>query len=68
MRVRARRVRKSFSKRKPQGEYLGWVATGRTAPSMVTLDRLFDINFPNGYKAEENRGHGIAVRLDVKAI
>ncbi len=55
-------------KENPKGEYLGWVATGHNFPSMITLDRLFEINFPNGHKAEEQRGRGVAVRLDVKPV
>lgn len=51
-----------------KGEYMGWVATGRSTPSMITLTQLFPVNFPYGYKAEEERGNGKAICLDIKPL
>ncbi|MGV8910450.1 MAG: hypothetical protein ACOH1Y_15825 [Propionicimonas sp.] len=49
----------------PYGDYQGWVATGETQIIMVQHHRIFNMQFPAGYKAEVDLGRGEAVRLRV---
>ena len=55
----------------PEGEYLGWLDSdarhdGRVY--MVQHKKVFDIQFPYGYKIAEENGEGIAVPLCVVLI
>jgi hypothetical protein len=47
------------------GKFLGWIATGDGTPRMIQPDRLFEMQFPYGSRAEEERGKGRVVRLSV---
>ncbi|MDO8944027.1 MAG: hypothetical protein Q7U75_12640 [Desulfobacterales bacterium] len=53
----------------PGGEYLGWLdAGGRHGGRvcMVQHRKVFNIQFPYGYEAAEERGEGLAVGLSVR--
>ncbi len=46
------------------GEYYGWIPTGKDTPTMIWKSEVvFSICFPYGYKTEEQRGKGKAIRL-----
>lgn len=49
----------------PDGDYLGWLDAASTTPALIQHHRIFNIQFPYGYKAEEDRGAGVAVRLSI---
>jgi hypothetical protein len=49
-----------------EGEYLGWIETGEDTVSMVTIDRIFSIQFPYSVDAAIAAGDGNIVRLSVK--
>jgi hypothetical protein len=49
-----------------EGEYLGWIETGEDVVSMVTIDRIFSIQFPYGVEAAVKAGDGELIRLSVK--
>lgn len=50
----------------PDGDFLGWVTALRPVPHMIQPKRLFNIQFPYGYRAEEELGKGRAVPLRVE--
>lgn len=50
-----------------RGEYAGWVETGSGELSMVQHRRVFDIQFPYGYRVEQDAGMGCRVRLSITA-
>lgn len=49
-----------------EGEYLGWIETGEDTVSMVTIDRIFSIQFPYSVGDAIAAGDGQVVRLSVK--
>lgn len=50
-----------------KGSYYGWLENGKNKPCMIYhAKRLLDMCFPNGTKAEEQRGRGKVIRLSVK--
>ena len=51
----------------PEGDYMGWIAANDKAeePVMIQHHRIFNIQFPYGYKPEEEHGRGKAVRLTI---
>lgn len=52
----------------PEGTYWGWLETGGDVPIMVYPHKtLFEVCFPYGYRAEEEKGKGHAVRLRIEA-
>lgn len=50
----------------PSGNFLGWIETGTDVPTMIWHERIFDICFPYGSKAEVEAGHGRVVRLELR--
>lgn len=50
----------------PDGEYLGWIDTGETELTMIQRKQIFNIQFPYGYRPEEERGNGRAVPLSIQ--
>lgn len=58
----------------PEGTYLGWMEEtpgsprNNGVPEMITFAQIFNVNFPNGYKAAEQAGRGRAIRLTIKEI
>ena len=55
----------------PEGEYLGWLdSEGRhdARVYMVQHEKVFNIQFPYGYKLAEEKGEGIAVPLRVVLV
>jgi len=52
----------------PEGNYMGWIPTGQTEPIMVIRKHIFDIQFPDGHKANERDGKGLAISLRVEKI
>lgn len=55
----------------PEGNYMGWLdSEGRHGgkPYFIQHKKVFNIQFPYGYKAEEEAGRGIAVRLRVQEV
>ena len=55
----------------PDGEYIGWLdAEGKHEGRvyMVQHEKVFNIQFAYGYKAEEAAGKGLAVRLSARRI
>lgn len=53
----------------PEGAYWGWLDPGAREPEMIWSDRLlFDACFTYGPDAEQERGRGRILRLDVRAV
>jgi hypothetical protein len=53
----------------PEGRYYGWLATGEDEPNMIWPSKAqFEMCFPYGPKAEEERGRGQTVRLSVERL
>lgn len=57
----------------PAGDYLGWldardgvVIVGDTPPNMIQRKEIFSIQFPYGYKAEQDAGSGRAIPLRIE--
>jgi hypothetical protein len=56
----------------PSGGYLGWLPTETEfrrvtgEPIMIQHRKIFNIQFPDGYKAEEEVGHGHAIPLRIE--
>jgi hypothetical protein len=52
----------------PGGDYLGWIHADEDKPDpvMVLRDRIYEIQFPYGSKAEEDAGRGRTVRLRIE--
>lgn len=55
------------------GSHLGWIDAedelkGDDTPVMIQHHRIFNVQFPYGYEAEEKRGHGRAVRVRVEVL
>lgn len=50
----------------PAGDYMGWIKSGKDEPIMIQHHQIFDIQFPYGHKAEQERGYGEAVRLRIE--
>jgi hypothetical protein len=51
------------------GTYYGWLATDHDAPTMIYGHIIgFNMCFPYGPKAEEDRGNGRAVHLTIEAL
>jgi hypothetical protein len=48
------------------GEYMGWIATGRTEPNMIQVRLLFRMQFPYGADKEVEAGKGEAVPLRIE--
>lgn len=51
-----------------EGDYLGWIETGKSEPEMIQHREIFNIQFPYGYRAEVEAGRGEAVRLRVEEV
>jgi hypothetical protein len=50
----------------PDGTYYGWIGKDADQPSMIYANPMaFRMCFPYGPKAEEEAGHGRAVRLSI---
>jgi len=47
------------------GPYLGWVRTDRTMIELILPVHIFDIQFPYGHKASEEKGLGKAYRVSI---
>jgi hypothetical protein len=53
----------------PAGTHWGWIDAAKTEPVMIWEHRgAFDMQFPYGPEAEEERGKGRIVRLAVQKI
>jgi hypothetical protein len=52
----------------PEGIYFGWLDAQEDEPDplFVQHERIFEISFPYGSKAEEDAGHGKKVRLRIE--
>lgn len=52
----------------PEGKYMTWLSAepnGDREPHFTLWASIFNMQFPYGYKAEEEKGHGRAVRVRV---
>lgn len=47
----------------PDGAYMGWLPAGKEQITLVQPENAFPVQFIYGYKEEEKRGKGEAVRL-----
>lgn len=48
------------------GKFLGWIDTGTETPCMIWHEKIFEICFPYGSKAEVDLGRGKVVRLEIR--
>lgn len=51
-----------------EGDYLGWIGTGKTDPVMIQRRGIFDVQFPYGHRAEVEAGRGEAVPLRIEEV
>ena len=51
-----------------EGEYAGWIPTGDSDPIMILKAGIFNIQFPYGWKAEEDHGKGSRVLLRIAEV
>lgn len=52
----------------PNGLYFGWIEKGGNKPCHIWGNQsLFDMCFPGGAQAEEDKGNGKAIRLDISS-
>lgn len=55
----------------PDGDYMGWLdsrpdtGVNHTDPQFIQHHRIFNVQFPYGYQAEEKAGKGTALRLRI---
>lgn len=49
-----------------KGKFLGWIDTGSDTPCMIHHEKIFEICFPYGSKAEVDLGRGKVVRLEIR--
>lgn len=51
----------------PAGSHWGWIADGEDQPGIIQpTEHQFEAQFPYGWRAEQERGHGRMVRLRVE--
>lgn len=51
-----------------EGDYLGWIETGKSEPDLIQHKEIFNIQFPYGYRVEVKAGRGVAVRLRIEEV
>jgi hypothetical protein len=52
----------------PDGNYLGWIFTGKTDLTLIQWHQLFDMQFPYGAKAAIERGDGEVIHLSLAPV
>lgn len=51
----------------PDGPYYGWIRADLDEPIMIQpREAMFRMQFPYGFESEEERGHGVHLRLTVQ--
>jgi hypothetical protein len=51
-----------------EGDYLGWIRTGKTDLVMIQHRHIFNVQFPHGYRVEVEAGRGEAVHLRIEEV